>query len=119
MFKLKKLYPKRNYNRAISLPERYSKEKSDLLPEATKKLVQYIMDLVEDGTKETENAIKSEQKSVDGFLDIQGQKKKNLERLAKALSGYDDMKKLDDKISEIWKLREFSTISQECDNDSI
>ncbi len=39
IFKLKQLYPKRNYNRAISLPERYSKEKFDLLPRATKKLI--------------------------------------------------------------------------------
>ena len=51
MYKLKQLYPKRNYNRAISLPERYSKEKSDLLPNATKKLIRYIMDLTEDGTR--------------------------------------------------------------------
>ena len=41
--------PTRNYNRAILLPERYSKEKSDLLPKATRKLVQYIMDLTKDG----------------------------------------------------------------------
>jgi hypothetical protein len=116
IYKLKQLYPKRNYNRAIPLPERYSKEKSDLLPTATKKLIRYIMDLTEDGTKETENAIRAEQENIDGFLDIQEQKKKNLERLARALSGYDDMKKLD-KISDIWKLPEFNIISQDYDNN--
>ena len=117
MYKLKEFYPKRNYNRAISLPERYSKEKSDLLPKATKKLIRYIMDLAEDGTEETENAIKTEQENVDGFLDVKEQKKKNLERLSRALSEYEAMKKLDDKISDIWKLPEFSMISQEYDND--
>ena len=34
-----------------------------------------------------------------------------------ALSKDDDMKKLDDKISKIWELPEFSIISQEYDND--
>jgi hypothetical protein len=48
--RLKEIFPTRNYNRAISLPERYSKEKSDLLPKATKKLVRYILDLTEEGT---------------------------------------------------------------------
>lgn len=114
---LKQLYPKRNYNRAISLPERYSKEKSELVPKATRKLVRYIIDLTEDGTAETENVIRAEQKSVDGFLDVQDQKKKNLERLADSLSEYVDMKRLDDKISDIWKLPEFSAISQDYDNN--
>jgi hypothetical protein len=117
IYKLKQLYPKRNYNHAISLPERYSKEKSDLLPNATKKLLRYIMDLIEDGTKETENAIKTEQERVDGFLDVQEQTKKNLERLSMALSKYDNMKKLDNKMMDIWKLPEFNIISIEYDND--
>jgi hypothetical protein len=117
VYKLKQLYPKRDYNRAISLPERYSKEKSDLLPEATKKLVRYIMDLTEDGTKETENAIRAEQQNVDGFLDVQEQKKKNLERLKSALYQYDDMKKLDDKVSDMWKLADFNIISHKYDSD--
>jgi hypothetical protein len=117
MYNLKQLYPKRNYNRAISLPERYSKEKFNLLPEATKKLVRYIMDLTEEGTKQTETTIRKEQENVDGLLDIQEQKKKkNLKRLTDALSEYGDMKKLDEKISEIWKLPEFSTISQQYDD---
>lgn len=47
---------------------------------------------------------------------MQEQRKKNLERLADALSEYDDMKRLDDKISDIWKLPEFSAISQDYDN---
>jgi hypothetical protein len=116
MYNLKQLYPKRNYNRAISLPERYSKEKFNLLPKATKKLVRYIMDLTEEGTKQTETTIRKEQENVDGLLDIQEQKKKNLKRLTDALSEYGDMKKLDEKISEIWKLPEFSTISQQYDD---
>jgi hypothetical protein len=116
MYKLKQLYPKRNYNRAISLPERYSKEKFNLLPKATKKLVRYIMDLTEEGTKQTETTIRKEQENVDGLLDIQEQKKKNLKRLTDALSEYGDMKKLDEKISEIWKLPEFSTISRQYDD---
>jgi hypothetical protein len=42
-----------------------------------------------------------------------------LERLARALSGYDQMKKLDDKISDIWKLPQFNIISQKYDSDDI
>jgi hypothetical protein len=117
MYKLKQLYPKRNYNRAISLAEGYSKEKSDLLPQATRKLMRYIMDLIEEGTEETENAVKAEQEKVDGFLDVQKQKKKNLERLKKALSEYDNMKKLDNKILDLWESPEFSILSQEYNND--
>jgi Mg2+ and Co2+ transporter CorA len=87
------LHPKRNYNRAIPFPEKYSKEKSDLLPRATKKLIRYIMDLTEDGTKQTESDIRAEQENVDGFIDIQQQRKKNMERLTKALSEYDYIKR--------------------------
>jgi hypothetical protein len=60
-----------------------------------------------------------EQENVDGFIDMQQQKKKNMERLTKALSEYDHMKTLDDRISEIWKLREFRTMSQEYNEDYI
>jgi hypothetical protein len=112
MSRLKEIFPTRNYNRAISLPERYSKEKSDLLPKATKKLVRYIMDLTEDGTEETETAIKTSLEKVDGFLDVQEQKKKNMKQLTEALAQYVDMKKLDDKISDIWELPEFNVTSQ-------
>jgi hypothetical protein len=55
------------------------------------------MDLTEDGTKQTESAIRMEQENVDGFVDIQQQKKKNMESLTKALSEYDRMKTVDDK----------------------
>jgi hypothetical protein len=51
---------------------------------------------------ETEKAIKAEQEGVNGPLDIKEQKKKNFERLRKALSEHNDMKKLDAKISEMW-----------------
>jgi hypothetical protein len=77
------------------------------------------MDLTEDGTKQTEDDITVEQENVDGFIDMQQQKKKNMERLTKALSEYDHMKTLDDRISEIWKLREFRTMSQEYNEDYI
>jgi hypothetical protein len=40
-----------------------------------------------------------------------------LERLARALSGYDQMKKLDDRISDIWKLPEFNMFSQKYDSN--
>ena len=49
---------------------RYSKEKYNLLPKATKKLLRYIMDLTEDGTKQTEDDITVEQENIDGFIDI-------------------------------------------------
>jgi hypothetical protein len=77
------------------------------------------MDLTEDGTKQTEDDITVEQENVDGFIDMQQQKKKNMERLTKALSEYDHMKTLDDRISEIWKLPEFRTMSQEYNEDYI
>jgi hypothetical protein len=59
----------------------------------------------------------TDQEKVDGFLTVQEQRKKNLERLSKAPSEYDDMKKLDDRISDMWELPEFSMISQGYDND--
>ncbi len=119
MSRLKEIFPTRNYNRAISLPERYSKEKSDLLPKATKKLVRYIMDLAEDGTPEIETAIKTSQEKVDGFLDVQEQKKKNMEKLTETLAQYDEMKMLDDKISEIWELPKFKVTSQHYEEEDI
>jgi hypothetical protein len=75
------------------------------------------MDLTEDGTKQIEADIRAEQQNVDGFIDIQQQRKTNTERLTKALSGYDRMKMMDGKISEMWQLPEFSTISQGYDDD--
>jgi len=112
MSRLLEIFPTRNYNRAILLPERYSKEKADLLPKATKKLVRYIMDLTEDGTEETETTIKTSQENVVGFLDVQEQKKKNMKQLTETLAQYEHMKKLDNKISDIWELPEFKVISQ-------
>jgi hypothetical protein len=75
------------------------------------------MDLTEDGTEETGNAIKTDQEKVDGFLDVQEHRKKNLERLSRALSEYESMKKLDDRISDMLELPEFSMISQKNDNN--
>ena len=76
------------------------------------------MHLTDDGTKQTEAAdIIAEQENVDGFVDIQQQRKRNMERLTKTLSEYDRMKTLDDRISEIWQLPEFSTVLQEYDDD--
>jgi hypothetical protein len=115
--RLKEMFPTRNYNRAISLPERYSKEKSDLLPKATKKLVRYILDLTEEGTEETETAIKRSQEKIEGFLEVEEQKKKNMKQLTEALAQYEDMKKLEDKISNIWELPEFKGISQHYEQD--
>ena len=117
MSRLKEIFPTRDYNRAVILPERYSKEKADLLPKATKKLVRYITDLTEDGTEETVATIKISQEKVEGFLDVQEQKKKNMKQLTEELAQYEDMKKLDDKISHIWKLPEFISISQHYEHD--
>ena len=83
-----------------------------------RKLIRYVMHLTDDGTKQTEAAdIIAEQENVDGFVDIQQQRKRNMERLTKTLSEYDRMKTLDDRISEIWQLPEFSTVLQEYDDD--
>ena len=43
--RLKQISLKLDYNRAITLPEPYSKEKIDLLPKPTRKLWRYVMDL--------------------------------------------------------------------------
>lgn len=115
MDKLKELYPKRNYNRAITLPERYSKEKVDLLPKPTRKLMRYIMDLIEDGTKDASDDIIKRLEDVEGFLDVKEQKKKNTEVLTKALSEYNDVKELDEKISAIWESPGFAEKSGKYD----
>lgn len=115
MDKLKKIYPKRDYNRAISLPEKYSKEKIELLPNPTRKMMHYIMDLIEDGTEDAANKIVKRLKEVEGFLEVKEEKKKNTEELTKALSEYNDMIALDEKMSAIWSLPEFVEVSSEYD----
>ena len=75
------------------------------------------MDLTGDGTEETVTTIKTSQEKVDGFLDVQEQKKKNMKQLTETLAQYEDMKKLDYKISDIWELPEFKVISQRYEFD--
>jgi DNA-binding transcriptional regulator GbsR (MarR family) len=65
------------------------------------------MDLTADGTEETEIANMTSQEKMEGFLDVQGQQKKNMKQLTVALTQFEDMKKLDNKISDIWESPEF------------
>ena len=87
MNKLQQLYPTRNYNRTIKLPSQdLASDETDLYPNALRKLILHIRDIVQTAVQETERNIELEQESVKGFLEVETQKRKNKDLVIKAIS---------------------------------
>jgi hypothetical protein len=87
MDKLQQLYPTRNYNRAIKLPSQdLGSDETDLYPNAIRKFILHIRNVVQTAVEEIEENIESEQESVTGFLEVETQKQKNKDLVIKAIS---------------------------------
>jgi hypothetical protein len=100
--KLRELYPTRNYNRAIKLPSKdLEDDETDLYPNAIKKLILHIREVVEEVVEEPEKKISSEQEKVKGFLEIEVQKKKNKEIVMKVIAGNDEIKKIESSTNKL------------------
>jgi hypothetical protein len=102
MFILKKHYPKRNYNRAIELPSKDpDMDETDLYPPAIRSLFLHVREVRDTTVKTTEEQIESEQEEVEGFLEVEEQKKKNVDRVKKVIADNEDVKKIEAEIAEL------------------
>lgn len=102
MDKLQELYPIRNYNRAIKLPSKdLEDDETDLYPNAIKRLILHIREVVEEVAQEPEKKIESEQKKVKGFLEVDVQKEKNKEIVMKVIAGNDEIKKIETRATKL------------------
>ncbi|MGH9927067.1 MAG: hypothetical protein ACRD5B_17000, partial [Nitrososphaeraceae archaeon] len=102
MDKLQELYPIRNYNRAIKLPSKdLEDDETDIYPNAIKKLILYIREVIEEVVQEPEKKIESEQKKVNGFLEVEVQKKKNKEIVMKVIADNGEIKKIESRAAKL------------------
>jgi hypothetical protein len=102
MDKLQELYPTRNYNRAIKLPSKdLEVDETDLYPNAIKKLILHIREVVEEVVEEPEKKISSDQEKVKGFLEVEVQKKKNKEIVMRVIAGNDEIKKIESSATKL------------------
>jgi|GEM_PF-1971210 len=96
------LYPTRNYNRAIKLPSQdLESDKTDLYPNAVRKLLLHIRDIVQTAVEETERNIGLEQESVKGFLEVETQKQKNKDLVIKAIAEDVDIKEIESNVIKL------------------
>lgn len=98
MDKLKELYPKRNYNRAIELPTRdYENDETDLYPNAIRSLILHLRESAETAVEPIEEKIEAEQENVEGFLEVKAQKKKNKELVLKGIAEDETIKRVEEQ----------------------
>lgn len=102
MDKLHELYPTRNYNRAIDLPsEDTDIDETDLYPNAIRKLILQVRKIAANAVEETEKKIISEQKNVQGFLDVPKKKQENKDLVIKTIAENENIKKIEARIVEL------------------
>jgi hypothetical protein len=102
MDKLQQLYPTRNYNRAIKLPSQdLVNDETDLYPNAIRKFILHIRNVVQTAVKEIEENIELEQESVRGFLDVETQKQKNKDLVIKAILEDAGIKKIESNVIKL------------------
>lgn len=102
MYKLRKLYLTRNYNRAIALPSKDNDaDEADLYPNAIRQLIQHIRKIVDNAVAETEKKIESEQEHVEGFLEVARKKRENKDLVMKAIAENEDIKKIETGVTEL------------------
>lgn len=104
MDKLQELYPTRNYNRAIELPSQdLENDETDLYTNAIKKLIIQVRDTVQIAVDETEKKIESELERVNGFLEVESQKKKNQDLVMKAISENVEIQQIESRVAKLCK----------------
>jgi hypothetical protein len=116
VFKLAERYPKRNYNRAIKLPSKDpDADEIDLLPPAIKSLFQHIRSIRDTTVETTEEEITEEQEEVEGFLEVEEQKKKNIKRVKKVIADDEDIKKVEAATTKLCDYLGFDISSEDED----
>jgi hypothetical protein len=102
MDKLVELYPTRNYNRAIELPSKDTDaDETDLYPNAIKKLILHIREVVDDAVTETEEKIEREQENIEGFLEVDKKRQENKELVIKTIAESEDIKEIESHATEL------------------
>jgi hypothetical protein len=102
MDKLNERYPIRDYNRAMEPPSKDpDMDEIDIYPNPIRKLIQRIRGSRDDAVADIEARIESDQQKVKGFLTISEQKKKNKDRVMKAIAENEDFKKLEGLVAEL------------------
>ena len=102
MDKLQQIYPTRNYNRAIKLPSQdLGSDETDLYPNAIRKFILNIRNVVQTAVEEIEENIELEQESVTGFLEVETQKQKNKDLVIKAISEDDGIKMIESNVIKL------------------
>jgi hypothetical protein len=96
MHRLKELFPKRNYNRAIELPTKDTDiDEIDLYPNGIRSLMLRVRKVRDAAVAKKEKEIESSMENVDGFLDVSEKKKENKASVKKAVIENKDIKKLE------------------------
>ena len=102
MYKLKKAYPIRNYNRAIELPSKDpDADETNLYPPSIKSLLLHVREVRNTTVESTEKQIEAEQEEIEGFLEVEEQKKKNIERVKKVIADDEDVKKIETEVTKL------------------
>lgn len=102
MNKLQELYPMRDYNRAIELPSKdLEDDETELYTDAIKKFILHVRDIVQIAVDEPEKKIKSEQENVEGFLEVEVQKKKNKDLVMKAIAEDTEITKMESSVAKL------------------
>jgi hypothetical protein len=102
MHKLEEAYPKRNYNRAIDPPSKDEDlDETDLYPPAIKTLFLHVREVRDTTVKTTEEEIQKEQQEIEGFLEVEKQKEKNVERVKKVIADNEDVEKIEAEVTKL------------------
>jgi molecular chaperone DnaK (HSP70) len=99
MDKIKKLFPKRDYNKAISTEVDLSAH----YPTAIRNLNAYIKSCAESLTSREKEKIKAELKDVEGFIDVEEKREEIDKRLGKLLEDDEHLKDIASKVDEMVK----------------
>lgn len=100
--RLEKLFPKRNYNRAILPPTKDPDiDEIDLYPNGIRSLMLRVRKVRDDAVAKKEKEIESSMENVDGFLDVSEKKKENKVSVKNAVIENKDIKKLEAEAVEV------------------
>jgi hypothetical protein len=101
MDKLQEVYPTRNYNRAIKLPNQdLENDETELYPNSIQKFILHLRGIVQIAVEKTEKEIESKQGKVEGFLEVKVQKQKNKELVMKAIAENAEIRKIESHLTK-------------------
>ena len=102
LHELKQISPTRNYNRAINLStEFYNGENIKILPDSVKRFFDHVQTVSDTAIAETKKDIESKLEKVEGFLEVQDEKKEIYTQLTGVLAENKDMRVIISKCEEM------------------